>query len=423
MAAVPLRDSSYAQASMSVLILLLPPRSRGAHVAGPAECDWVLSADGVGVQAQGRSAPGGLPRADSVVAVLADGDVAWYRVTLPKAPAARLRQALMGVLEEQLLDDEALHFALAPDATPGRPTWVAVTHRAWLQALLAQWETGGRAIDRVTTPTVPGAGPHGHFMPVPASGDTDALQLSWSDDDGVALLRLAGSFARARVNAALARPDARPRWTATPGAAAAAEAWLGQPVTVLGAAERALLGSRNGWNLRQFDLAPRHRGATALRQVWRRLLGPDWRPVRVGLVALAVVQLLGLNAWAWQEGRALDAKRKAMVTLLKTTFPNVSVVLDAPLQMTRETEALRATAGQPGDNDLETLLAAAAAGWPDDQEPVASLRFEPGRLTLGVPGWDAEQAGALREQLQAAGWAVSLEGQMLTIARAAGAAP
>lgn len=405
---------------MSVLLVLMPPRPRGPARSAepPADWTWVLSADGLTPGAQGRAAPAAWPRADSVVAVLADGDVAWHRVTLPKAPASRLQQALRGVLEEHLLDDEgALHFALPPDAVPGRPAWIAVTNRAWLAAQIARLEQGGRSVDRVLPPAHPGSEASGHFAPAAGEGaDAETVQLHWADADGVVLLGLAGTLARARVAALGERAV---RWTATPAAAAAAEAWLGQPVRVLGQAERALLAARGAWNLRQFDLAPRHRGATALRETWRHFFGPAWRPVRIGLVTLVAVQLIGLNAWAWQERRALQDKRQAMVALLQSSFPQVRTVLDAPLQMTRETDALRAAAGQPGEGDLETLLAAAAAAWPDGEDPVPSLRFEPGRLTLGVPDWDGERVAALRAQLMPAGWSVALADGQLTITRAA----
>ena len=42
------------------------------------------------------------------------------------------------------------------------------------------------------------------------------------------------------------------------------------------------------------------------------------------------------------------------------THPQVRAVLDAPLQMARENDLLRASAGRPGDTDLEPLLQAAA---------------------------------------------------------------
>jgi len=404
---------------MSVLVVLMPPRPRtaGPDADAPAEWAWALSTDGRTIATQGRGAPALWPRADSVALVLADGDVAWHRVTLPKAPAARLRQALLGVLEEQLLADEAeLHFALPPDAAAGRPAWVAVTQRPWLAAQIARLEAAGRAVDRVLPPALPGGAAAGHF----ALADATSPHLAWADADGAAWIGLAGTLARARLAAAGDRPV---RWTATPAAAAAAEAWLGHPVAVLGEAERALQAVQTAWNLRQFDLAPRHRGAAALRQAARQFLAPAWRPVRIGLAALAALHLVGLNAWAWQEQRALQAKRQAMVALLKSAHPQVRSVLDAPLQMARETAALRTAAGQPGDDDLEALLGAAAGAWPQGAGPAASLRFEPGRLVLGTPDWDEAEVAALREALEAGGWTVSHAEGQLTLGRAAGGPP
>ena len=65
--------------------------------------------------------------------------------------------------------------------------------------------------------------------------------------------------------------------------------------------------------------------------------------------------------------------------------------------MRRETEALRAAAGRPGDADLEVLLAAAAAAWPDGQGPVQTLHFEGGHLTLAAAGWADPQIAQFRE--------------------------
>jgi general secretion pathway protein L len=189
-------------------------------------------------------------------------------------------------------------------------------------------------------------------------------------------------------------------------------------VVVVADAERALAAARGGWNLMQFDLAPRHRGATALREGWHRFLSPAWRPVHVGLVALVVLNLVGLNAWAWTQQRALSERRQAMVSLLQSTHPQVRAVLDAPRQMTRETEQLRAAAGQPGDNDLETLLGVAAAAWPEGEPPVAALQFEPGRLVLSVEGWGDDVVLEFRNQVTPAGWQVTVNGAQLTLSRA-----
>jgi general secretion pathway protein L len=400
---------------MSVLLVLMPPRGRADAAAPPAEWSWLLSPDGLTTGRTGRSAPAGFPRTDSVVAVAADEDLGWHHVTLPKAPAARLAQALHGLLEEQLLEDDgAVHFALAPGAAAGKPGWVAVVHRGWLAAQLAALGAAGRPVDRVLPPAVPGGAPEGHFTAA-ADGDAAPLTLHWADEHGIVRLGLGGTMARARVAAVGDRPV---RWTATPAAAAAAEAWLGHPVAVLDDGERALRALGSGWNLRQFELAPRHRGATALREAWRLFWSPAWRAVRVGLLALLAVNLVGLNAWAWHERQALQARQAEMAVLLQASFPQVRAVLDAPRQMARETALLRAAAGQPGDDDLETLLAVAAGAWPEGEDPVPLLRFEPGRLTLGVPDWEVAEVDTLRRQLQPAGWSLALADGQLTLSRA-----
>ena len=186
-------------------------------------------------------------------------------------------------------------------------------------------------------------------------------------------------------------------------------------------AERALQATRSLWNLRQFDLAPRHRGTRALRNTLRQLRSPGWRPVRIGLVTLALLQVIGLNTWAWHQRNVLVEQRLAQDKLLRATFPNVRTVLDAPLQMRRETEVLRAAAGRAGDNDLEALLGAAASAWPEGQGPVQTLRFEPGRLTLSAPGWSEQQLGLFRERLRPGGWAVESAEGRVSLSRAAGA--
>jgi general secretion pathway protein L len=412
---------------MTVLVVQIPPRPRaylrdGATVQASTEGVWqLLDAPSTAMPA-GSGPVAEWPAADSLVLVLPPQDVGWQRVSLPKAPAGRLRQALLGVLEDQLLaDDDDLHFALPPEPVAGQPTWVAVTQRAWLADWLRRLEAAGRPVDRVV-PSVspapsPGLPPLGHFeRPADAEGDDSALQLTWADTDGVLRLGLGGSLARAHAARAAASTDAQ--WSATPASAAAAEAWLGRPVTVLGEAELARQRLASPWNLRQFDLAPRHRGASAFKEGWRRFVSPAWRPVHVGLAALLVINLVGLNAWAWQQQRALTERKQAMLALLRSTHPQVRAVLDAPLQMARETERLRAAAGQPGDTDIETLLAVAAAAWPSDEPPTESLQFEPGRLVLAVDAWDDARLAAFRDQVAPAGWAVSGDGTRLTLSRA-----
>ncbi len=405
---------------MSVLVILLPPRerlsSRSLDAAPglklPPELEFAFSADGRSATRSGQAAPALLPKADQTVLVLADGDVSWHRIDIPKAPPARLRAALAGAMEELLLDDDDVqHLALAADAVPGQRGWVAVVNKPWLTGALALLEGAGLTVDRVLPLLSPAEPAHGHFFAT-HEGVDGGVALALRGAEGVACLRL-GGLARALLPA---DADAT-RYTATPAAAVAAERWLGAPVQMLGAAERALEAARGPGNLRQFDLARRSRGLRALLDALRGLRSPEWRPVRWGLAALVVLQLVGLNAWAWHQRQALDERKLVMNTLLRDSFPSVRAVLDAPVQMQRETDRLRAAAGRPGDADLEVLLAAAAAAWPDNQGPVQALQFEAGRLTLSAPGWGEPELAQFRARLRGAGFGAELSEGRITLAR------
>jgi general secretion pathway protein L len=156
----------------------------------------------------------------------------------------------------------------------------------------------------------------------------------------------------------------------------------------------------------------------AVRQAAKRLRGPAWRPVRWGLAALLGVHLLGINAWAWSQRQAVESRRQAQTALLKAAHPHVRAVLDAPTQMQRETDSLRAAAGRASETDLESMLATAAAAWPDGQGPMQGLKFEPGKLTLTVAGWSEDHVRQFRDRLKPAGWAVDVAPGRVTVLRA-----
>lgn len=410
---------------MPFLVVLVPPRERlhaGHGATSPPRAEeyrYATSDDGLTLRTQGRCAPALLPRGATTIAVVADDDVGWHRITLPKAPPARLRAALVGVLEEALLDEpEVAHFALAPDAAPGAAVWVATLHRPWLASHLAALEKAGVTVERVVPASWPDDLPGGHFWQ-PEDAEADAgLRLTWADAQGVATLRLQGGMARTLLPQWQAQGA---RWTATPAAAAPAERWLAAPVLVMSDEARALQAARSPWNLRQFDLAARHRGTLALRGAWNRVRSPAWRPVRLGLAALVAVQVLGLNLWAWHERGEIAARRQAMVDLLRQAHPQVRAVLDAPVQMQRETARLRAAAGRAGESDLEPMLLAAAQAWPDDRGPVDALRYEAGRLSFAATGWSDGQVETFRRRLAPDGWRVDAADGRLTVSR--GGAP
>ncbi|MET0517686.1 MAG: type II secretion system protein GspL [Burkholderiaceae bacterium] len=409
---------------MSTLLLFLPPRQRLRTQGRPASAvenpgrerdyDYLLTHDGVSIAEQGRRPAARLPRASEVVAIAPEADLAWRRITLPRA-GRQMRSALAGLLEETLLEEpERLHFALEPGAQDGHEAWVAVSSLAALAEHLEPLEAQHVAIDRVVPLSWPGAAALGHFYETGL--EQSPLGLRWSHPQaGVGNVLLGGSLARQLLEA---DREQGARWTATPAAAAQAEHWLGGSVELQTEAQRALAAAAGPWNLRQFELAPRTRGIRALRQLWQTWLQPQWRPVRWGVAGLLLVQLLGLNVQAWQQGRALKAQQAALGSTLSASFPEVRPIVDAPVQMRRAADGLRAAAGRPGAQDFETLLAAAATAWPAERGPADTIAFEPGRLQLSALGWSEAQIAQFRTRLRSEGWALDLVDGRLSISPA-----
>jgi general secretion pathway protein L len=417
---------------MSILIIQLPARSRlsadpAASEAGaapsaavPKEYSYVLSVDGMAISRQGRCAAPMLPKADSVVAVMAATDLSWHRLPLPKAPAARLRAALAGVLEEALLiDPDDVHLAVAPMAKAGQPCWVAACDHTWLTSQLMALEKAKIRIDRVVPAVTPDEPPTAYFHEIEESASSDAesgseMLLTWSTPDGVATWPASGTLARMLL------PDPLPvqaRFFATPPVASPAERWLGRAVTVQSQADHLLHAARSLWNLLQFELTPSSKGLHALNDQWRRFMSPQWRAARMGVMALVAVQIVGLNLWAWHQDRQVKTKKAAMVQVLKQAHPQVQAVLDAPAQMRTETESLRVTMGQAGGNDLEALMGALAGSWPHEQ-PTAGLQYDGSALTVMQPvGWGEAELTQLRSKLSAAGMQVETADGRLTVRR------
>jgi general secretion pathway protein L len=86
--------------------------------------------------------------------------------------------------------------------------------------------------------------------------------------------------------------------------------------------------------------------------------------------------------------------------------------------MLRETQALRTLAGKPSDSDLEPMLQAAAAAWPNERPPVENLRFESGKLTLAASGWSDAQIEQFRSVLRPAGFQVDASEGRIVVTRA-----
>ena len=397
---------------MSTLIVSLPLEP----ATTATEWSYALTADGrtLGDHGKAPAALLPLPRGTGaeVVALVPVQALSWQRIDLPRGMTAgtpRLRAALEGVLEEHLLDEtEAVHLALQPGARGGEPCWVAICDRAWLRQCLQALEAAGRGATRI----VPEFAPEGAPALV-AIGEPEQPFVVASSDEGVLALPLTP----AALPLLPALPDDAPR-LAEPAVAAIAEQVLQHKLELQQAPQRWVGASRTRWDLAQFEFASSSR-ARALKKfstAWAEVLHTaPWRPVRWAAVLLLAVNLVGLNAWAWKERASLAGQREAVRRTLTDTFPQVTVVVDAPVQMERQVAILRQQTGVASPRDLDALLTALAATLPPGRVP-ASLQYAPGELRAGGMGLSAEELRTVAAQLKPLGYTASGDGNLLVVA-------
>ena len=410
-----------------MLILTPTSFSVASATASGATLDWARSGNGQQLAEHGTCAASLLPADDDVVLVLPPHAVSWHRATLPRVANARLRAVLDGVLEEHLLSDSAeLHFALEPGGRSGQTVWIAACHKAWLKGWLQVLEDTGRPVSRI----VPSIWPH-----LASSRSVASPTVHWAHHQagrpwlasasalGVVCTPLQpGSAGVAALVMPIPRdaetPDGATQWLAEPAAAAEAEQLLGQRFELVAQPVWLLRCAQSEWNLAQFDLSlsSTARRGQRLRQTLRQWRSaPAWRPARWGLAALLVVQLIGLNAAAWQERRVLAAKQQALGQTLQRSFPQVTLVLDAPLQMQRELTRLQRASGTLAHGDLEAMLGVLGQATDDPAAALSSIDFSSaeGRFTM-TPGSEVALP-TLQQTLQRSGWQAQLQDTELTL--------
>jgi general secretion pathway protein L len=115
------------------------------------------------------------------------------------------------------------------------------------------------------------------------------------------------------------------------------------------------------WELAQFEqsLSGDSQGMKNVIRQWQAFWqSPAWRPARWGLVGFLCVNIVGLNAWAWQQQTSLSNKRAQLGTILTQTFPSVKAVVEPALQMSREMTLLRQATGASSVQNFESMLSA-----------------------------------------------------------------
>jgi general secretion pathway protein L len=428
---------------MTQLIISLPLELPEASSTA-SQLDYLLSPDGRTVASHSRAALALLPTPNNaeVVAVVPAQALSWHEVQLPKGLLAkgflsesgspRLRAVLEGLLEERLLDEpNQLHFALAADARDGEPVWVAACDRAWLRGWLQVLEANRHAVSRIVPEFAPSDSQAGGISGEPdASGDgTDVLHVIGTPQQAYIVFspteQAQGSSQKAGLSvlplsassALLANwPESSPV-VAEPAVAALAEGLFKRRVDLQQNTQRWLRASQSSWDLAQFDLQNNSRSRS-----WKRvttlagslLRAPRWRAARWATVGLIAVNLAGLNAWAWSERSSVEAKRTAIKEVLTSTFPQVKVVVDAPVQMARELALLRQGAGAASNTDFDSLLTAVGNLGAGGTAPSA-IDYAANEIRIKGLGLSAAQVAQAADQFTRQGLRASLEADSLLI--------
>ncbi len=408
---------------MSTLILHLPAGSSGEYA-------YALSNDGQRVDSHGLAAAALLPdpgRTGQAVAVVPHQALSWHLVHLPQGipttgrrSHARLRAVLDGLLEERLLDDPSqLHLALQPQAQAGSPCWVAACDKAWLRGHLQALEAAGRNVGRI----VPAFAP----QPMARLWATGTPESAWllatgpaSDGEApgfLACLPLGSDRADPAIVAAVLQSlPADTAIQAEPALVRIAEG-LHRPVQLVTEAEHGLAALAQPWDLAQFefDLGGHSRARRRLLDNWQSFWrAPQWRAARWGAALALLAQVAGLNAWAWQENRAIAAKQAQVRATLASSFPQIPVIVDAPVQMQREVAALRQASGALTAGDLEPMLAAAAQAMPAALQAQA-LDFQDRQLRLKGVALEAEALADAQQRLAGSGLRLQRDGADLVL--------
>jgi general secretion pathway protein L len=396
------------------LLVFLPPRQAllEGSARGPVGADTVVAYAGIDEAAQACSAGDAplslLPKASSAELVFDAADVFTTLVDAPKMSEARLRQALPGLIEEQLLSDAAdcqLAHALdglAAGAESQTRVAVAAIDRTILMRAL---ETSADAQLRPRSAysalyTIPP--PSAEALSVRADRGRATVRTEMHagfafdlDEQAPAALSLAVQrLGVARIHA-YGRDSAR---------LLAFARTLGVEVIDMGSPIDAP-SVEAAVNLLQGRFAPASR--LGLPVIGALVRSGAWKPLLAWAAVSLVVFLIGLNAYRWKLEWEARSLRSSMQTAFRSAFPSEAVV--EPLaQARRHLRELRARAGQASPDDFSVLnaqagqlLASAPVGAlaaVEYRDSALMLKFKPG--TAASPGFqNSLRAQAMQQGL------------------------
>ena len=423
-----------------MLVLSLPhhPKSEIFYVQASANAQLI----------QSLAAPiEGLPTTKGeVIGVLPWQQVSWHLIRVPKdaqkillgesssltrnpSTPSKAQQLLEGLLEEQLLDELGqLHWITAKEifnteGTPSSPKgpatsenaqvplWVACCQRAWLKGILDALEAHSIVVDRL----VPEFEPSLNASHIYAIEGSSGLELILSNAQGVVGFpkEALPAFSSALRDPLVVHFE--------PSVGDQASALFQGNMQLQTRAQRLLESSQSTWDFARGQWAQGH-----LRRLIKTLQKSltlfwyhhEWKLARTGLLSLIALNVVFLNTWAWQERHALQAQKEQLSSILKSTFPDVQVVIEPKAQMLRSFRALQEKTASPSQGDFEHLLSALSRLSSDnptlDLGQIQSFRYGTSELTLVWKNQTnalANTAVQVPKDLQELGYRWSSQGQ------------
>ncbi|MEO7495354.1 MAG: type II secretion system protein GspL [Massilia sp.] len=283
-----------------------------------------------------------------VLLLLPAAEVTLLAVKTPPLSPARLRAALPGLVEEQILGDPAeCVLVAAPSASADGLRSIAVVQRAWLEVLVkALLALGARAVGAVPAqlclPLHPGK--------VSAAVGAAELTIRQAQYQGMGLAMHSVPALALQTARALAGEAPLVLYVAADQLEQYRQLAADAPVTVEAEHWGVWIAGAAGPAL---DLVPGLGTAGARKRDWQR-----WRwPLAIALLALAV-NLVGINVEWLRLKHEADATRAAMLQTFKSAFPKQTVILDPVAQMRSNLAQARVASGQLGADEFTYLAAA-----------------------------------------------------------------
>lgn len=333
-------------------------------------------------------------------AIVPASRVLFAELALPPVSQARLDELLPFAVEDSLMSDPAAIVAVAgparKNAERGSSRVVAVADKAWLTGALAHLKRLGLEPDTVlpeSALTGNEAGTWHAVMPdeptregVLVRDDGFAIAFDFSPSGEVPFaLQLA-------IKEATARSNGPARLLLVGGDNIDAATWtaqLGVPVATQPANAHPVPAGNPAFD---FLTSPAMKGFVK-RGGWRDSL-TLLRPAAIVAAAIVILHLAFLGFDTWRLDRERKVVETAMVDTFKRTFPDARAIVDPPLQMRRNLDALQRERGAASD---PFTAAAARATQLVETEPgvrVKSVKYSPQRTVLEL---EADDASKLRQ--------------------------